>query len=98
MEKIVLDGCVQELAASPLPYDDRGNGPVQVSPRSSSLYPFGGPCDPRESTLRLSYLADMGNYEEACSCRLKDGQRKDKREKGEPRRSRGSGEGKKEKK
>ena len=98
MGKVVRDGGAREIAASPLLYDDRGNEPDEARPEPSSLDPFGGLCDPRESALWLSYLADMGNFEEARSHRLKSGRRKNQREKEEPLRSRGSGKGQKEKK
>ena len=41
-------------------------------------------CDPEESALGLRYLADMGNYEEARSRRLKNGKGKGKGDEGEP--------------
>ena len=91
----MLDGGAQEMAACLLPYEDPAHVPDKASPQSSSLDPFGGLCDPEESALGLRYLADMGNYEEARSRRLKNGKGKGKRDEEEPG---DSGEGKKDKK
>ena len=49
VEKIVLNGGAQEIAARPLPYGGPGNVLAQASLQSSSLDPFAGLWDSKEN-------------------------------------------------